>query len=155
MINLYKKGISVFEALIVIAIVGILATVVMPEFSNMRKSQVIKNTSSEVLSSINKARSQTLASIDSSSYGVHFESDQIVVFKGTVFSDGDVNNKVFEITSPASISSINLTGNVSDIYFNRLSGSPSVTGTIIVSDSPNHDFIKTITVSPSGMASLD
>jgi prepilin-type N-terminal cleavage/methylation domain-containing protein len=155
MINPHKQGMTVIELLIVIAVLGIVFSIVIPQFSKTRENQVLKNTVSDILSSLNKAQSRTLASVNSSSYGVHFQSDKIVIFKGTVFSAGDANNETINITTPANISNVTfagVSGNSGDVYFNRLSGTPNQNGTITVSTS---SFSKVITISATGAASVN
>jgi len=153
--NFYQKGITLLEVIIVIAIVGILIAVVSPQFSKMKNSQIIKNASSDIVSSLNKAQSQTRASLNSSPYGVHFQSDKIIIFKGINFSANDANNQNINIVSPAIISNIALTGGVTDIYFNRLTGLPSGTGTITVSISSDASLTKIITISATGLGSIN
>jgi prepilin-type N-terminal cleavage/methylation domain-containing protein len=151
--NTYKQGVTLLEIMIVLAIVVILIAVVVPQFSRMRENQVIKNAVADVVSTLSRARSSTLASIDSSEYGVHFQSDQVIIFKGTAYSPGDTDNEIINITSPASISNVTL-GGVSatsgDVYFSRLSGAPSDTGTVTISST---NFSKIITISATGTAS--
>ncbi|MFA6520176.1 MAG: hypothetical protein WCT44_01060 [Candidatus Paceibacterota bacterium] len=151
--NFYKKGITALEFLLVIAILGILFTIVIPQFSRIKENQVLKSTIGDVVSSLNKARTKTLASVSSSSYGVHLQSDKVIIFKGTVFSSGDSNNETINITSPATISNVTLAGTSSssgDVYFNRLSGAPNKTGTVTIS---TPSFSKIITLSATGSAS--
>jgi len=151
MIN-FKKGFSILEIIIVLAILILLMVLILPSFKTIRNNQIIKSTASDVFSALDKARSQSLSSIDSMEYGVHFQSDKIVVFKGTTYSAVDVNNEEVSITSPASISDISLTGGAVDVYFDRLSGAPNKTGTITISlDSSS----KVITISATGAASMN
>lgn len=150
--NKNKKGMTSLELLVVAAVLGIILSVVIPQFSKTRELQVIKSGVQDVLSSIDKARGATLSSLNSSEYGVHLESDKVIIFKGIVFSAGAPDNETISITSPATISTITLTGGAVDVYFNRLSGAPSATGSIVVS-SPN--FSKTITISATGSASVN
>ncbi|MBI5139532.1 prepilin-type N-terminal cleavage/methylation domain-containing protein [Candidatus Nomurabacteria bacterium] len=147
-----KVGFTIMEVLIVIAIVGILAVIVLASFGDMRDRQLLKATASDIFSALDKARSQTLASVNSSEYGVHFQSDKIVIFKGTIYSSSDSNNEEILFTSGAFISSINLTSGAVDLYFNRLSGAPNKSGTITVSVS---SLSKTVTISPTGASSMD
>jgi len=147
-----RRGISLVEVLVVIAIVGIIAAIVFPQFSKMKENQVIKNATAETLSAIEKARSQTLSSLNSSEYGVHFQSDKVIIFKGKVFSDSAIDNENIEIVSPANISSTNFSGGGANVFFNRLSGSPSTTGTITI-DTTNMQ--KIITISATGTASIN
>jgi len=144
-VNFYRKGFSLIEVLIVIAVLAVIATVVLPQFSKVRENQVLKSGVEDILSSLDKARANTLSSLHSSSYGVHFEAGQIVIFKGTSYSSGDSNNETVSIVSPASITSGNF-----DVYFNRLTGAPSNTGAITIT-TPNYS--KTITISATGVAS--
>lgn len=155
MINFYKKGITTFELLIVFAILGVILAITIPQFSKIRELQVVKSAVQEVLSSVDRARSDSLSSLDSSEYGVHLESDKIIIFKGIVFSEGAADNEIISITSPATISNVTLGGvsaSSGDFYFNRLSGSPSATGTITIS-SPNYS--KIITILATGVASVN
>lgn len=145
-------GATAIEILVVIAVLGIIFSIALPQFSKIRENQALKTAIGDVLSSLNKARSQTLASVDSSSYGVHFESDKVIIFKGTVFSDVAGDNETINIISPVTISDIALTGGGADLYFNRLSGAPSATGSVVVSSA---NFTKTIAISATGAVSAD
>jgi Tfp pilus assembly protein FimT len=151
--NFYHKGISVIELLIVIAVLGLIFSIVIPQFAKTRENQVLKSAVDAVLSSINKAQSRTLASVNSSSYGVHFQSDKIIIFTGTVFSSGAATNETVSIITPATITNVTLAGvsdTSGDIYFNRLTGTPDKTGTITIATS---SFSKVITISATGSAS--
>jgi len=151
--NFYKKGITFIELLVVLAVIGVMAAIIIPQFSKMRENQVLKSGVQDILSSLDKARSQTLASLNSSEYGVRFQTDKIIIFKGTSFPANDPSNESINITSPASISNVTLnlvSGIPGEMYFNRLSGSPSKTGTITVS-TPSYSRI--ITIYATGVAS--
>ncbi|MEK7069242.1 MAG: hypothetical protein AAB945_00410 [Patescibacteria group bacterium] len=148
--NYYFKGISLIEILVIFAGLGLLVAIVMPQFYNIRKNQVLKSAVGDVLSTVNKARSRTLASMNSSTYGVHFQSDKVIIFKGTVFSALDVNNETINIFSPASITNVTFGGVsdvVGDLYFNRIYGTPSTTGTVTISTGSSS---KILTINQSG-----
>ncbi|OGI82090.1 hypothetical protein A3G53_00980 [Candidatus Nomurabacteria bacterium RIFCSPLOWO2_12_FULL_44_11] len=156
--SFYKKGVSIIEILIVLAVIGILMAVVLPQFSKMRESQVLKSAVGDISSALGKARGQTLASVDSSEYGVHFESDRVIIFKGKVFSAGAPDNERIDIAAPAGITNINLgaSGGVVDVYFNRLSGAPSAIGTVTVTIVSSFPIIsKIITLSSTGVVSVN
>ena len=151
----FKKGMTIVEILITLAIFVILLSIVLPQFSKIRENQVLKSTVSDIMSNLNKAQSQTLASVDSSSYGVHFQSDKVIIFKGIVFSASDSNNNTTDIVAPALISNVTLggvSGNSGDVYFDRLSGSPNIAGTVTLSTT---NYSKIITISVTGMASIN
>lgn len=146
------RGITLMEALVVIAIISIIVAIAIPSFSNMKKNQLLKNTGEDIISTLDKARSQTLASLDSSEYGVHFAQNSFTYFKGRNYGDGLAGNEVINIQLPAKISNILLSGGATSIYFNRLSGMPNVSGTVIIT---NGDFTKTITISATGMVNIN
>ncbi len=73
--DFYKKGVTAIEMLMIACVLALLFAVVLPQFSKIKETQVIKNAVSEVLTSLNKAQFQTLASVSSSVYGVHFQAD--------------------------------------------------------------------------------
>ncbi|OGI62778.1 hypothetical protein A2818_00845 [Candidatus Nomurabacteria bacterium RIFCSPHIGHO2_01_FULL_40_12] len=151
--NFYQKGISIIELLVVFAGIILLVLIILPQFSKLRENQVLKTAVNDTLSALNKARGKTLASFNSSSYGVHFQSDKAIIFSGTAFSAPASDNEDINIISPASITNVTLnsvSGSSGEMYFNRLTGMPSKTGTITIS-SPS--FSKIITISSTGVAS--
>ena len=150
-----RRGVTVIEVLIVLFIIGVLISLVLPEFSKIKENQVLKNGLGNILSSINKARGATLSSLNSSEYGVHFESDKVIIFKGKVFSAGVSDNETILITSPASITNVTLggvSGTSGDMYFNRLSGAPNTTGTLTIG---TNSYSKIITISATGAVSAN
>jgi prepilin-type N-terminal cleavage/methylation domain-containing protein len=153
--NFYQKGISLMELLIVLAIVGIIVAIAVSQFSKIRNAQILKSTTEDILSVLNKARSQTLASLNSLQYGVRFETNRVVIFNGTTYDSNNASNEVINISSIARISSIALTDGVTDIYFNRLNGTASNTGTIVVSISSDVSLSKIITISKTGGVSVN
>ncbi len=153
--NFNQRGMTLIEILVVISILGIIVTVALPQFSKIKENQVLKNTVEDVTSALHTAQAQSLASVDSLEYGIHFQADQVIIFKGKVFSVDAQDNKVINIISPASISDVTLGGASSttgDIYFERLSGMPNKTGTITVTIP---SLSKIITISATGAVSVN
>ena len=150
--NTFKEGYTIVEILIVLSVLALVIAVFLPSFQKIREGQVLKNAASEVFSALDKARSQGLASYNSLEYGVHFETNKITIFSGTIYSSSATDNLDIAITLPAYISAITLTGGAVDLYFDRLSGAPNKTGTITVS---NSSLSKTITISATGTASMN
>jgi len=153
--NFFKKGLTLTEVLVVLAVLGIIVSVVLSQFSKIRENQVLKSGVQDILSSINKARSQTLASLNSFNYGVYFEPNRIVIFKGTGFEENVEGNEIIDIVTPATISSVALGCEPTipcDIFFNRLSGSPSTNGTVTISTA---NYSKIITIWATGVASAN
>lgn len=148
-----KKGITLLELMIVVAIIGILSVITFSEFSKVKERQVLKSTVGNVVSIINKAKAQTLASLNLDTYGVHFDSDKIVLFSGTTYDVNHSSNEIINISSPVRISSISFVGGGNDFYFNKLTGSPSKTGVITISLNSDPSINKELTISATGSVS--
>ena len=151
----FGRGVTVIELLVLISVIGLIILIVLPQLSQTRENQVLKSGVEDVLSSINKARGGTLSSLNSSEYGVRFQSDRVIIFKGKVFSAIAPDNETINIAAPASITNVTLggvSGTSGDMYFNRLSGSPSTIGTVTLSTT---SYTKIITISATGVASVN
>lgn len=131
--NFFQKGISAIEILVVVSIIVLLTVIIIPNFKDMRNSQILQNSTLDVYNALNKARANSLAGLNSQSYGVHFSTNQVIIFEGTVYDSGAGSNEVIDLDSRSSISSISLSGGGSDIYFNRIYGKPNKTGTLTIS----------------------
>ncbi len=148
--GLYQKGYSILEILLAVAIVGIILVIATYSFSGLKNSQAMKNATGDISSATDKARSEAFASVASSEYGVHFQSNKVVIFKGTAYNASSSTNETINISSPASITNVTLngvSGTSGDVYFNKLTGTPSKTGTVTVTVSST---TKTITISATG-----
>lgn len=153
--NLYQRGITLLEVLVVISIIGIILAIALPQFSKIRNTQILKGAGEEIVAMLSKARSQTLSSLNSSEYGVHFEVNRIILYKGTSYESTDAENSTIDITSPVTISNISLSNGATDVYFNRLNGMPSQTGYIVISISSDESLTKTISISATGSISIN
>jgi|GEM_PF-753430 len=154
--NFNQKGIMILEVILVTAVVVIMAAVAYTELTKIKQAQVLKNAVEDIVAAANKAKSETLASLESSEYGVQFTSSSVVIFKGQSYVDADHSfDEVLSIISPAGISNINLSSGGTDFYFERLSGMPSKTGTVTVSVAGSASLTKTITVSATGSLSVN
>jgi prepilin-type N-terminal cleavage/methylation domain-containing protein len=149
-----QKGVTIIELLIVVAIIGSLVSIVWPQFSKFRETYTHKNMLEDVLSILDKARSKSLASLNSSEYGVHFEQNKVIIFKGKVFSEISPDNEITNILEPVTITNIFPGGS---FYFNRLNGMPSNATAISVTLSVqgNPGLTRIITISKTGAISVN
>ncbi|HAQ02300.1 TPA: hypothetical protein DEP30_00040 [Candidatus Nomurabacteria bacterium] len=159
--NKYNKGFTMLELLIVIVIIGIISSIVLVNLSSFRNEQALRNTAVDIVALLNKARQNTISSVNSSNYSVHFESGRAVLFTGSTYSSSNSTNEPIDFSPVVAIPAtggINISGGGSDITFERLTGGV-INGTIdstvvleLVSDSTKQ---KTITISKMGVVSLN
>lgn len=140
-----QKGFTVIEILVVIGILLILLGITLGALSSQKNSATAERDAQNVLTYLEKARNQTLSSIDNSSYGVIFTSTSTRLFKGTSYSAPNLLS-TYEYTSGVT-STIALSGGATQLYFNRLSGEPSATGTITFQS-------ETIIIRATGLAEI-
>jgi prepilin-type N-terminal cleavage/methylation domain-containing protein len=152
-----NKGITILELLVVLAIIGILAGIIMPSLSTFRKTQALRNTTEEVISLLNKARNDTLASLNSTNYSVRFEESRAVYFAGTSFTEGLSTNKVVTFSSLVTLPSgnISLNGGVTTVTFSRLTGDTTAYGTITLQQTSDSTAQKVITINKTGLVSAN
>lgn len=146
-----KKGFSLIEVIIVIAIFTVLFTITSTAFSRFNNNQALNRSVSEATSILDEARALTLASKNNTVYGVHFQSDKVILFTGQIFSDLDPDNKINIISSRVFISNIALLGGGNEIIFQRLTGKTEQNGTITLSLISDSSKSKIITVQVSGI----
>lgn len=150
----FQKGVGAIELLISVAILSIIAIAVLPLLYKFKNHQVLVNTTEDIVTLLNKARMDTLASKNSNSYGVHFEADRVVLFTGTVFNNDDANNYIVDLDDAVSVKTnggINISGGGNDILFIRLTGDTDQNGTIVVQLNSDNTQNKIITIKKTGI----
>lgn len=118
------------EILVSLAIMVLLTVVSVGAFSKVRNAKALDSAVESASSLIREARSRALASEDGSQFGVYFEVQRAVLFKGTVFTEGDPSNKIYELPSVAEIFNVNLTA--SSTVFKTLSGDTASPGNVSI-----------------------
>ena len=149
-----RKGITVVELIIVLAVAGIISLVAFSPLVRFRDNQVLVATTEQIVSLIYTARTNTSASKDAAQYGVHFESDRVVLFKGATFTEPNSNNKELALPPSIGISTISLNGGGADIVFDRLVGTTAQFGTIVLTLKSNASSTRTIAIGQTGTVEL-
>lgn len=151
----FKKGITLLELVVVIAIVVLLTSVIVTSFSKFRNDKILDTGVENILSVLAKARGNTLSSKNAYQYGVHFEASRTILFRGTTYSSSDINNEIISLDDSLEISSISLTGGGVDVVFDRLTGKTSMDGSVILRLKSDTTKTKTITINGTGTASVN
>jgi type II secretory pathway pseudopilin PulG len=156
MIKSNNHGFTLIELLTVITIFILIIAVVMPNLVNFKTKQSLKNTNENIVALLNKAKSDSLSSLNSSNYGIHFNNDNMVYFAGEVFSEGDSNNQVFAFEPGVEIPEVgglDLNGGGDNIIFPRLTGDTIGYGIITIRLITDPTIQKVITIEKTGAIS--
>lgn len=149
-----SSGFTLLEILIVVFIVGLLSAISYSAFSNLNSAEALDTETNTILSMTERARERAVSSENSVEYGMHFASTTAVLFVSKTYSAGSSTNETENINSKVKVNSINLTGGMTDVYFNKLTGKPSATGTIVFSLVSAPGSMKTITIYNTGLSDI-
>ncbi len=147
-------GFSLIEVLIAVSVLTILSGLIAPGFNFFRRQSALDGATQEIIHALRLAQNKTLASEGDSNFGVYFEANKFVVFKGLTYSASSPNNEVHNLDSSLSISSVNFGGAVAYVVFERLTGTTANYGSLVVRQASDASQNKTIYIDQSGIISL-
>lgn len=122
------RGFTLTEVLVVIAVIGILATAGAPSITTFLSQSGAHDAAVIYSQMLRRAQSYAIASRFDSPWGVWVATSTIVLFKGTSYAARDVSrDEVYSTTISFSASGM------TEVVFARLSGLPSQSGTTTLS----------------------
>jgi prepilin-type N-terminal cleavage/methylation domain-containing protein len=128
-----NKGYTLLEIMIAVTIMVLLSGILFGVFVSLNNRQSLDSNTEMVKSVLERAQSMTLSSEGDTQYGVHLETSQVVLFKGTTYSASDPANIATTLDPRIAMSNIVLNGGGSDVIFNRLTGTTNQFGTTTLS----------------------
>lgn len=155
------KGFTLIEVLISLFIIFLIFGLAVFSYSNFRIKSSLDSTAQEIIVNLRIARSKTLASESSSSYGIHFDSASYTLFPGSVYDPNNNLNKVFSLPSFLEIINVDLVG-FPDVIFERVTGRTNNFGSVkarqagggeertVKIDNSGNTYISTISYAETG-----
>jgi type II secretory pathway pseudopilin PulG len=143
------RGYTIVETIVVLGILVFLSAIVLTSLRSVRDAQALKISREYTWLTLRNAREATLASRGDTAYGVRLASTSITQFTGGSYSTSSVSN-IVTLFEPNIMLSWSLTGSTSDIRYARLSGEPSATGTLRVTNTRT-GASSTLTINASGI----
>ena len=133
-----------------------LATVTVVSLSSFREHQALSNSVDDVLlRSSARLRAGTIAAEGGTSYGVHFDANDAVLFAGSTYSSGALGNVAITLDPAIEIDAASLSGGGSDVVFDPLTGGTSTDGTLVIKRVSTATGERTLTISETGEVSSD
>jgi prepilin-type N-terminal cleavage/methylation domain-containing protein len=134
----YTSGLTLVEVLVVMSIIAFVLLFGFLVDINYYRRELSASETAVLVSTLQKVRSRAMNNIEANAHGVYLnEPDAYVLFRGNFYDSGNPQNERIP-RNP----NIILTSDFSEVYFEQLSGNPSVIGDIVLSDG-----VKTETVS--------
>lgn len=146
------RGFTALELAIVIAIVAVLAAIVISSFATFRKTVAINTETEDTASFINRARANTISSKNDQQFGIHFQSDRLVMFQGTTYSAGAGTNETHLLNSSVAATTTVEGGGV-DMVFQKVTGVTTQNATTTLSV-VGGAASSTIIIYPTGIISV-
>jgi len=153
--NKFSFGLTIIELLTVVAILIILTSISISLFRIFQKESGLTNTAEEIINMLRFAQNKTLASQESSQWGVYFltssSPQEYILFKGGDYTSRDpAYDQVHKIPEKIEIYEVNLTGGGSEIVFERISGDTNYSGNVSLRLKENTLKTRQIIVEQSG-----
>jgi len=131
------RGFTLIELLLVIALVVLFGAVLFPIGISSYQSQVLSQTKEEVIHSLRFAQTFAMSGKHDSAFGIKIVSEGYILFEGNAYTSRvEANDEFFSVPGVISFSGID------EIVFTKLSGTPSITGTIIISSQNREEFVR-------------
>jgi len=151
-LKLCERGFTLVEVLVAVALAGIIAAIGVASFVNWNTSEALDTETGKIIALLLEARSLTISGSDGSVAGVHFESGQAVLFRGSAYVAGSSSNRLQALHDEVRIASITLAGGGSDVIFRKLTGATSQSGTVTLSSARDAGKTRTVTITATGIA---
>ena len=152
--NKNKNGFTLMEVLIAISIFMIILSIAIAVSKSFSNTVDLDNAAKVIGTNIKLAKTSSISALNDTNYGVHFESDQIIVFEGDVFVSGDSANKIINLSDEVEIFSFDLAENPTasgyNIVFSRLTGVTDNFGTVEIRLVKKPSEIKQIVINQEG-----
>lgn len=147
----FKAAFTFMELLIVIALTSILVGISIPVLSLFFSSNQIKTTGWEMVNTIRFAQTNASNGKGASDWGVHFEMQEVVIFKGETYDPENASNERYIFPDSIRLSSILLADGGHEMIFNRGSGETEEYGTITLTNGSTNGII---TINEKGVIDL-
>lgn len=124
--SIFKKGFTLFEVMIIIAIFFILSFLVVFNLRFFQKEADLENSAEKIINLLRLAQNKTLASEKGSQWGIFFDSSasphKCILFKGENYFQRDSSfDEIYELPKSIEFLEINFDGK-NEIVFERITG---------------------------------
>lgn len=143
--SIEQAGFTLLEVLLSVAILTILGALSIPVYQSFLGRNDLNNNTQAIVSTIRRAEQYASGSKNDSTWGVKVQPNLITLFKGSSFASRDVTYDE-TVTLPSTITA---SGALSEVYFAKMTASPSTTGNFTLTANTNDT--RTVSLNAEGL----
>lgn len=152
------SGTTIIELVLVIGLIGILATIFLVNLQGRKGKTELTTTTQQITALLREAQSRSVAQSSSTSWGVHFENSTTTIpfyalFGGTYSASSRIGYYRLPATVNYSTSSL-ASGANREITFTQITGTASASSSITIFSTTDLSQSSTISVASSGAVSF-
>lgn len=141
------RGFSLVEAILVVLFITIVAALAFPFSRNLLVATYSQNVARDIVETLRRTQAKAQGSEMDSLWGVHVETNRLVIFKGSLWATRDNSfDEEYTVASPSSLNSV-----PTDIVFGKR-GTTSTESTVNITRPDGVTQI--ITISKEGVITL-
>jgi prepilin-type N-terminal cleavage/methylation domain-containing protein len=146
-----RRAFTLIELLIVIGVMGLLVGLSSLSLVSFGKGSELDSGRTTVVQALREAQSDSLANLGNNPWGVHFETNKVVIYQdtGSGYNPADIANNRTKLFPKGVVASWNLTGGTNYLLFDKGLGTTLNNGSITISSTAN--TTATITINSEGM----
>ncbi len=141
-----ELGFTLIELMLSITIITLLAGLSLPVYASFTNRNDLDLATQNVAFALRRAETYSRGSKSDSQWGVEFQSNKAILFRGTNFAGRDTSYDEPAVIAP----SVALSG-LSEVLFNKLSGLPTTTGNIVLSLTTSGGDTRTVNINAKGV----
>ncbi len=147
--NFFRRGMSLIELIVTISIIVFLGAASLVSLLSSRNVRDLTTSGQNVLSVLKLAQSKSLAGEGNTTWGVHFESNRVVLFQGPSYVSLGTTTP-YALPQSLQIANINLFGGGSDVIFKKITGTTDQSGSVDIQIISTPTSVFSIAIDASG-----
>ena len=141
---------TIAELVVVIGIFVLLFAIGLTALVNSRTAKQLDVITDSIASKLEEAKTNAMSGKNGANFGLAFSTTTYTYWSGASYNPADTTNNVYTIPGSFIVSSSTIPGTYHAIRFARITGTPDVTGSIIISNVSNASTSDTITIGTLG-----